>query len=204
MPTQAFFNLPKEKQDRILKMAKLEFCQYPFNEVSINKIIQHADISRGSFYIYFENKKDLFMYIMQEYNCEMIHFINESIKDSERSIFDYLFAVFDYLTCGIKDEEQKQIYINSLLNLDTRTANQLISLTDGEFAFLKSDFLETDFVSIEQLRFQNEKELKNILEILRSVLFNQLITVFADNVEVSKARGELVSKIELLKNGIVK
>ena len=36
-----------------------ELMRVPFSEISINKIIHEANISRGSFYQYFNDKYDL-------------------------------------------------------------------------------------------------------------------------------------------------
>ena len=50
MPTQTFFNLPKDKQQRLLDAAATEFSRAPLKDASINNIIKLAEISRGSFY----------------------------------------------------------------------------------------------------------------------------------------------------------
>ena len=54
MPTERFYRLAKEKAEKIRIAAIQEFKRVPPDEASINKIIQSADISRGSFYTYFE------------------------------------------------------------------------------------------------------------------------------------------------------
>ena len=59
MPTNNFFNLPIEKKKKIMNAAKSEFVEYSFYDASINRIIKNAGISRGSFYMYFENKEDI-------------------------------------------------------------------------------------------------------------------------------------------------
>lgn len=65
MPAQRFFNLKEEKRKAILDAAVHELTRVPFSEVSINKIIKEADISRGSFYTYFEDKEDLVRYVLR-------------------------------------------------------------------------------------------------------------------------------------------
>ena len=52
MPSQTFFNLDYSKQKKLLDAAKQEFCKVPYTEVSINKIIQTAEISRGNLFAY--------------------------------------------------------------------------------------------------------------------------------------------------------
>ena len=65
MCTETFLRLPEEKRNRFLDAAWAEFTTVPFQDVSINKIILRARISRGSFYQYFASKDDLFAYLQQ-------------------------------------------------------------------------------------------------------------------------------------------
>ena len=59
MATARFLKLSEEKKQRILKAGFEEFARYPFRDASINRIIKNAEISRGSFYTYFEDKMAL-------------------------------------------------------------------------------------------------------------------------------------------------
>lgn len=66
MPTERFYRLPDEKKKVIRDAAAREFIRVPFEKVSINQIIQDADISRGSFYTYFEDKRDVLSFIFED------------------------------------------------------------------------------------------------------------------------------------------
>ena len=55
-----FERLPEEKKDRILQSARAEFIRYPYEKTSINRILAEAEIPKGSFYQYFDDKSDLF------------------------------------------------------------------------------------------------------------------------------------------------
>lgn len=55
-----FERLPEEKKDRILKAARAEFIRNPYEKTSINRILKEAEIPKGSFYQYFDDKADLF------------------------------------------------------------------------------------------------------------------------------------------------
>ena len=65
MPTQRFLKLKEEKKQAILEAAVHEFSRVPYSSASINQIIKEADISRGSFYTYFEDKDDLMRYMLR-------------------------------------------------------------------------------------------------------------------------------------------
>lgn len=81
MPRQTFFNLTKEKRERILDAALDEFAEYHFNDASINRIIDKANISRGSFYQYFDDLEDIYRHIFKMTAELKQNYINENIQD---------------------------------------------------------------------------------------------------------------------------
>lgn len=64
MPKQTFFNLPGEKQKRILNVAVKEFSEQGYKGANISRMVLEAGIAKGSFYQYFEDKDDLYLYIV--------------------------------------------------------------------------------------------------------------------------------------------
>lgn len=63
MPKNTYFHLTAEKQARIIQGAMKAFSDLPYRRVTIDQIVKLAEIPKGSFYQYFENKDDLFAYI---------------------------------------------------------------------------------------------------------------------------------------------
>ena len=66
MPKETFNNLSKAKKIKVFKAAVQEFSTKRFTEASINQIVKTAGISRGSFYQYFNDKEDIFLYVYTE------------------------------------------------------------------------------------------------------------------------------------------
>jgi AcrR family transcriptional regulator len=64
MPKQTFLNLSEEKRNVIIGAAIDEFAQYGLENASTNRIVSNSGISKGSFYQYFEDKQDVFMYLL--------------------------------------------------------------------------------------------------------------------------------------------
>ena len=54
-----------EKKEELIKAALDEFTEKNFSEASLNTIIKKAGISKGSFYYHFENKEDLYLYLLK-------------------------------------------------------------------------------------------------------------------------------------------
>lgn len=82
MPKQTFINLPAEKKETILYEALIEFGYNGFDKASIQNIIAQSNISRGSFYQYFEDKADLFGEIWMEISVSKMKFL-EPVLDNE-------------------------------------------------------------------------------------------------------------------------
>jgi len=56
----AFFNLEKEKQNKILDAAFKEFADNGFYKANTDNIVKEAGISKGLLFYYFNNKKELY------------------------------------------------------------------------------------------------------------------------------------------------
>lgn len=74
MPKQTFLNLPEEKRNVVISAAVDEFAEYGFEAASINRIVANSGISKGSFYQYFEDKRDVFMYLLSVLEREKMEY----------------------------------------------------------------------------------------------------------------------------------
>ncbi len=87
MPKQTFLNLPEEKRSAFIDIAIAEFADNDYNTASVSKIVEKADIAKGSVYQYFEDKQDLFMYLMDVSNKAMLEFVTRSTPPNPDSDF---------------------------------------------------------------------------------------------------------------------
>ena len=81
MPKNTFFNLPNDKRNLIISSAMHEFSKANYDTASINQICKKSNIAKGSFYQYFEDKLDLYVYIMTLAIEEKVRFFSSVIKD---------------------------------------------------------------------------------------------------------------------------
>lgn len=79
MPKDTFFNLSEDKRQKIIRAAIDQFAGLHYSNVTINAIVQSAGIPKGSFYQYFENKDDLYIYLFTQLSDTKID-IFESLK----------------------------------------------------------------------------------------------------------------------------
>lgn len=114
MPTTTFNNLPEEKKELILAAARKEFARVSINDASINKIIQDANISRGSFYMYFKGKKDLLYYILSEYLTQLIDGTEQAFKNSQGDIFAVFIDIYDFTISYSTERKQEMAILANL------------------------------------------------------------------------------------------
>jgi len=95
MPKDTFYNLDNEKRSRVLNAALEEFGSRSFHQATVGRIVKKADISKGSFYQYFESKKDLYRYIIQMSQEKKLDFMKGVLEEMEgENVFDRLRVLY--------------------------------------------------------------------------------------------------------------
>ena len=64
MPKVTFFNLDPEKRQAVVEASVKEFAEHPYEQASLSRIVENCGIAKGSMYQYFEDKLDLYLYIV--------------------------------------------------------------------------------------------------------------------------------------------
>ena len=64
IPKEVFYNLTKEKQEKIIFVEAFE--AKPFQKVNVKEIVEKAGIARSSFYQYFKNLEDAYFTILNK------------------------------------------------------------------------------------------------------------------------------------------
>ena len=93
MPSERFKRLPEEKQKKIRDACMAEYTRTTIEKASLNRMIEDAGISRGSFYTYFDSKWDVLGYL-----CES--FINEFYECGVRCLEE---AQGDIMECSSRE-----------------------------------------------------------------------------------------------------
>lgn len=95
MPSQTFFNLPDIKQQVIIDSAIAELANHSYESASISNIVNQARIAKGSFYQYFENKEDLYLYLVdQALETKRTFIARANLPSMQAGFFVYLRALF--------------------------------------------------------------------------------------------------------------
>lgn len=97
MPSQTFMNLKEEKKQKLMDAAVKEFSSVTLEKASINKIVANAQIPRGSFYMYFDDKYDLFYYMILRYQDRLLSIIKNTLIKKNGNMREAFITLYDEL-----------------------------------------------------------------------------------------------------------
>ncbi|WP_449076790.1 TetR/AcrR family transcriptional regulator [Ruminococcus sp.] len=203
MIKKTFYNLPYEKRKRITDAVIKEFMERPNEKVSINRIIKTAEISRGSFYQYFDDKVDLIEIITKTMFDESSNKAKEILKLSCGDLFVMYIKMFDYFGDYSSQKQTMKIMRNIV---DSFKANDdLVSeYLKNRFNIALSNSEIYLMVDRQNLKFQDNESVKCLIEILTQVLKNAIFDVFVAGSDREEVRERLIKKIDIIKQGAVK
>ena len=127
MIKNTFYNLPEEKRKRITDAIFNEFAGSSGERVSINNIIKNANISRGSFYQYFDDKVDLVEVMTRSFINFSLEKATEVISRTHGDIFVTYDLLFEILCECSKDAKQSIIMKNLIKNIMTVLFRNILS-----------------------------------------------------------------------------
>ncbi len=90
MAKDTFLNLEQTKKQKIIEAAILEFSRTIPDHINIQNIIRDAQIPRGSFYQYFDNKEDLYLFILIYIGEQKQNFFLNHILNTDQPFLSYL------------------------------------------------------------------------------------------------------------------
>lgn len=193
MIKKTFYNLPYEKRKRITDAVIKEFMERPNEKVSINRIIKTAEISRGSFYQYFDDKVDLIEIITKTMFEESNNKAKEILKLSCGDLFVMYIKMFDYFGDYSSQKQTMKIMRNIV---DSFKANDdLVSeYLKNRFNMALTNNEIYTMVDRQNLKFQDNESVKCLIEILTQVLKNAIFDVFVAGSDREEVRERLIKK----------
>lgn len=195
MPTKAFYKLDMDKQKRIIESAKQEFSENFYEDASINKIIKEINMPRGSFYLYFENKEDLYLYILELYLKEFKRILLELLEKNNHNIFESFISIYDYIV-DIKTIE-KNLIDKIFINMNSKRF---------EYAIPELLKKEVDGSIINSIKLNEnsitEDEANIVMSILIPILFINVSTVLSEPINKNIVREFYIKQINIIRKGL--
>ncbi|MGF7060373.1 TetR family transcriptional regulator [Brassicibacter mesophilus] len=203
MPKQTFLNLPQDKKEKIITAARKEFSRVSLYEASISNIIKEADIPRGSFYQYFENKEDIFFLVLEEDRKINEDKFKDFLKNTEGDLIESFIQLYEYLIHSFKFKENKNFFRNAFLNMSHRMEQTLApelkkENKNGRF----NEFIE--LINISKLNINVTDDVRTIFRILMALTMSNIVESFAKRLSFDESMQAYKKQMDLVKKGIYK
>ena len=199
MPSDTFLRLNDEKKKKLIDASFKEFSLYNFNDVSINRIIKEAGISRGSFYMYFADKKDLYFYLLEQH-LEII--INSMREDLIKNKGD-LFKMFQD-----NIEEEYNSFKNNNINFFKKSLENVTIMEESKktFGFRDKRLLKELIpnINLELLSDNAKKHIEVIFAINMHLLMVTLMKLLKSDSLDEEILKDYYEQLDILKYGCVK
>lgn len=163
-----FFNLETEKQDRIINAAIKEFAQKGYGHASTNEIVKEAGISKGLLFHYFQNKKQLYLFL-----------------------FDYCYEVVIDVFYKKMDFAEKDFFVR--IRQAVRLKMELQSQYPDIFKFFEESALEDS----PEVRVALEKKIKELSDFNFGKIYEGFdASKFRDDMDIQKVLKIITSTFE--------
>ena len=198
MPKDTFFNLPEDKQRKLIIAIKNELSRVPFAKFSINQIIKEADIARGSFYQYFADRYDMLEYIMLQFREDLKKRLQERLQKNGGDLFDLFVFVFQSCIDMAKKEEHGALYRNVLSDIKVN-AEFYLKISDNTRNLTESDALLA-YINTEKLKLKSKEELYDLFYVLKTLSITAVAEVFMYSEHQEQIKHEYQRRILLIKS----
>jgi AcrR family transcriptional regulator len=203
MPKATFFNLSEEKKDKIIKAARKEFSRVSLYESSISNIIKDAEIPRGSFYQYFEDKEDLFFTVLKEFKNTNEKMLKKFLKDTDGDLIEAFIFLYEYLLKSFKCEGNINFYRNVFLNMSHKMEQTLTPAIKKEKKCHRfNDIFK--LIDITKLNIIDEEDTHLIFKILIKLTMSNVVESFSKQLTFEESMKSYKKLIYFVRNGICK
>ena len=165
MQMKLFSELDSEKQQRIIDAALTEFAEYGYENGSTNRIVKNCGISKGSLFKYFENKEELYFYLIDTVSAQMAEEMRFDVSRLSRDLYE---RVIEYSVAEISWYVTNPVKGRFLIGVASETGSDIGRKIVERYGEKSTDIYETLLKGVDMSGRSNSR--KEITDILRWVL----------------------------------
>lgn len=170
-----------DKQKLIVEAARKLFEDYGFKRVSMDEIASYANVAKGTIYLYFKSKAELFQHLVKE-DMGIMEQIARRAAENSHSIFEEMHTVLYEI---LKYRKSKKLIITMTRELQTIGTPSIRACLD---------MMNRAIVNYIHMRLQKAVEQKEIkpckTEIIAFLIFKMYMSLSYDWEEVHKTLDE--------------
>jgi AcrR family transcriptional regulator len=123
--------------ERLLRVAASEFAQVGFEQANINVIAERAGLGKGTIYLYFPSKQDLFLALLRAIAQRQLAAIRAALADGKFP--QQLEAlVFAFVRQAMEDPDGFHVYMSALYGVNRAFQVEAVKLLQGYLALLEA------------------------------------------------------------------
>ncbi len=115
LPPEARRRRKAERPQEILEAAFLEFSRNGYATTTLDRIAQRAGVTKGTIYVYFENKEHLFISMVLEFTKAAHEAVQEMFDTHAGSTADLLRAQFTFIYQHIVEDKRRREVVRMLI-----------------------------------------------------------------------------------------
>jgi AcrR family transcriptional regulator len=83
---KAFFQLPAEKREKIVRACLAEFGARDFEKAALDRIVEAAGISKGGLYEYISSKEELYLFLVELSYSRLYEYLHMSLDHQGKAL----------------------------------------------------------------------------------------------------------------------
>ncbi|MFP4564438.1 MAG: TetR/AcrR family transcriptional regulator [Spirochaetia bacterium] len=205
MPKETFLNLPPPKREAVLSQAFIEFATHDYTSASLSRIVRKAGIAKGSMYQYFENKRDLYFYLIDSAFKRKLEFIASESAVGGETFFETFKSI---IKASVRFDFVHPEISGLIMHARSEPPGEELENVADEFIGRSNVFFE-GFVRSAVERGEIEGDISMIVHILDQTALTFSLYLQRNHRDEISRNGEIIEeKAEdlagLLKNGLSK
>jgi len=104
-----------ERPQEILEAAFVEFSRNGYAMTTLDRVAEHAGVTKGTIYVYFENKEHLFISMVREVTKAALDTVHEMLETHEGTTADLLRAQFSFIYQHIVEDRRRREVLRMLI-----------------------------------------------------------------------------------------
>ena len=104
-----------ERPQEILEAAFAEFSRNGYAMTTLDQIAERAGVTKGTIYVYFENKEHLFISMVREITKTTLDIVHGMFESHEGSTADLLRAQFSFIYQHIVEDRRRREVVRMLI-----------------------------------------------------------------------------------------
>lgn len=197
MPSDAFFRLPDVKREHLIQVLQEEIERAGYEGFSIPNVLRRSGISRGSFYQYFQNKDEIFLYLTSCYYQDILQYTVRLLEENGGDFFDAMEQSYRYAVRMLLYKESSTYRRNLFCN--THVFELLWKpekRSEGLFVYLDK---VRSIVDRSRLNVESAEEFNLLYGIVQSSAMKGLINIFLTRQTEEEVLADFLSRLALLK-----